>query len=696
LLDGGQDFTLDSSPVQRQVHYRYAVGSAEVMAYLNEANNLDYMYTRRYVIFLTGTEYPFFVNTPWPTVRGSVILVNANTSSNIVFTRDSQAGQRRFIDVLPTGHLVIIDAEIEGFTHSGSGGAIHNQGLLELYKVKFTNNQSSFNGGAISGNGTLRINSSRFINNSATGMGGALTNESSSRVEIKCTSFQDNQAAFGGAIGNNNGRTLTVEYSKFEGNAALDQNQGRFSGAIYNGNSANGSVMAEDNWWGLNDGSGPATVTNPNTGGDSVAGNVDFNPYYPSESDVPGCARPEWAFIPAQTMTNPTPTATTQCFAVARYRDILVLNQPNGASQGFFLPYPETAVAVIYRNADRTWYYVEFQRNGSTVGGWITADLELVSYQGGGCAALAIHPSYLPTATPTRTPTRTPTPTATPTPSPRFDVHPNALPLHQQAEHLGLPLPFEFMPVRGNIINYLGYGPNALAWERRDTSLYRGTHGIHTGLDYGGSGNDMIAVCDGIVVPGRLGQQGSAHPGMAAVSLRCFADDPRDIDNDGRDNYSNIIVTYNALSLEIVDYGDVICAGDVIGVGGGGPEPHLHLEVHIAQFFNISGAPETRINPLFLFRADLIGRHDFWPYFPLDRFGNLVQETFGVVEGEIDMWTAQGDSLTSSGRFFPIQDEQQPGPEWPSAVKTDITAYLLSLYPTPFISPNAPADSNCS
>ncbi len=172
---------------------------------------------------------------------------------------------RLFLVYAATLHLKNITLS-NGFSNTGDGGAIYNNGVLTLDNttISDSNVSSNFSGGAIVNYGPLTINDSLFENNVG-GNGGALylrfengdatisgttfrnnrtTNTSTSGwggaillwgadVTIRSSTFEQNVARNGGAIHNSFANTvMTLEANTvLRGNAAAD-----LAGGIYNEN----------------------------------------------------------------------------------------------------------------------------------------------------------------------------------------------------------------------------------------------------------------------------------------------------------------------------------------------------------------------------------------------------------------------------------------------------------------------------
>jgi hypothetical protein len=237
------------------------------------------------------------------------------------------------------------------------------------------------------------------------------------------------------------------------------------------------------------------------------------------------------------------------------------------------------------------------------------------------------------------TPTATFTPSSTPTYIPRT-VETPAQPFHNQSARFGIPTPFGLWPVLEENQYQNGYGPNGFsvsAFSECDVSptipptplpgntpepsidlcQYRFTNRIHPGVDYFTDPYEsrVVALCDGIIVPGRTAGGGTAADNAGeGLSLRCFANDPPDPDGDGNPNLSNVIVVYNHLVLgqdiqPAATNGlyQIVSANQVLGSTAGyttrtGVDvlPHLDLQVYIAYGYR-SNEGAVQLNPRLMF-----------------------------------------------------------------------------------------------
>lgn len=116
---------------------------------------------------------------------------------------------------------------------SNVGGAIYNDGNVNIFTSEFRNNTAN-NGGAIYNNGTLQINSSNFTANNSP-FGGAIY--TTMTAIINNSNFNNNTGSQGGAIRNSGTpANLTITNSNFTNNNAVTINVEGFGGAIYNMN----------------------------------------------------------------------------------------------------------------------------------------------------------------------------------------------------------------------------------------------------------------------------------------------------------------------------------------------------------------------------------------------------------------------------------------------------------------------------
>ena len=171
------------------------------------------------------------------------------------------------------GELSISDSTFSD-NSAEAGGAIYNwEGTLSISNSSFSGNSAASGGAIYNWEGTLSISSSTFSNNSAeySGaifngedkelsisdslaeyLGGAISNEEDEELSISDSSFSNNSAKWGGAIGNDG--ELSIVNSAFSHNSALldggaISNAGELSisSSTFSNNSADRSVGAISN-----------------------------------------------------------------------------------------------------------------------------------------------------------------------------------------------------------------------------------------------------------------------------------------------------------------------------------------------------------------------------------------------------------------------------------------------------------------
>lgn len=181
--------------------------------------------------------------------------------------------------------------------NGGLGGAIYMfQGSLIIDGSTFSNNQSvDGDGGAIiyllfnlGDNGVINITNSTFAGNTAGANGGAIKFLSQGSpvagqtfsVNINKNTFLTNSATgYGGAISTDNAMAVSIpliNYNRFVGNTSTLSSS---TSAVHYVNT-DGSVNAENNWWGCN--TGPTAAGACDKAADTGApgaGSLDINPW---------------------------------------------------------------------------------------------------------------------------------------------------------------------------------------------------------------------------------------------------------------------------------------------------------------------------------------------------------------------------------------------------------------------------------
>ncbi len=195
----------------------------------------------------TDTEFNTALNTVQST-GGGTITFNCGTSPVIITVTGAKpissqttidggslitlsgANASRVFLVNPGISLTLNNLTVtKGLSSSDDGGAIRNEGTLNINNCKFINNQtgSAWSGGAIVSYGPLNIADSEFANNSA-GNGGALYPRYAPAVTtITRSTFHDNVAinttdGWGGAILAWDGAPVTIEGSDIFNNSSAN------------------------------------------------------------------------------------------------------------------------------------------------------------------------------------------------------------------------------------------------------------------------------------------------------------------------------------------------------------------------------------------------------------------------------------------------------------------------------------------
>lgn len=175
------------------------------------------------------------------------------TLKNIVFKEGFL--HRSYVDFERGGGAILSnsssDVKIENCCFIGNdselwGGAIHNQGAMELHHDKFIRNTANRDGAIRNRRGLLKIFNCEFKNNSSEHYGGALSNMD--ELEIYDSKFFQNCTKhFGGAILNES--NLLIKSTTFRENFQSEKHMGQSSaggGAIININDENGLLKIED------------------------------------------------------------------------------------------------------------------------------------------------------------------------------------------------------------------------------------------------------------------------------------------------------------------------------------------------------------------------------------------------------------------------------------------------------------------
>jgi hypothetical protein len=363
------------------------------------------------------------------------------------------------------------------------------------------------------------------------------------------------------------------------------------------------------------------------------------------------------SFIQAQEAT-PEPPDTDNCYAITSFRDLSLLNIPNGRTIG--VAPQNTWFSIAARDEEDTW------RFSDELSAWVTSDTQFISFTDV-CDDLELDASLIPTPIPTIQPTVAPTqaPIVIPTASnlinldESVDVPEESESFHALARQIGLPAPFDTLPVE-RLFSLQGYGANTFVFQNQ--ALYNGTHGIHAGLDYGFE-QPVLSLCNGIAIDG-INRFGGTTLDSYGVVVRCTL---------GDGTLSNLIIAYNGLkSTGLPLVGSAIDKGQVLGeITSGRGIPILYLEMYIGD---ICGNDAIRINPLLMFDTQRVTQHAFAAFYPSnDNATAFVPNIYGIEVGDIDEWSFGGDIVFSSSQFFDVelgeptvQDPNREGIEYPN------------------------------
>ncbi len=129
---------------------------------------------------------------------------------------------------IPEGTTVKLEgSEFRHNLASKDGGAILNEGTLELNQTIFLGNVSLEDGGALANLGMFTGSGVYFLENKATGAGGAVFNASDVENKFVNSQFSQNKADYGGAIFHRFGR-LELLFSSLYANEAVRDGGGLF------------------------------------------------------------------------------------------------------------------------------------------------------------------------------------------------------------------------------------------------------------------------------------------------------------------------------------------------------------------------------------------------------------------------------------------------------------------------------------
>jgi murein DD-endopeptidase MepM/ murein hydrolase activator NlpD len=206
----------------------------------------------------------------------------------------------------------------------------------------------------------------------------------------------------------------------------------------------------------------------------------------------------------------------------------------------------------------------------------------------------------------------------------RQTIPPAARQMRDLADQVGLPAPFEYLPVHTappagiNALEFQGFGPTTIAYEQWPL-FYQNTRGMNPGLDFFvPEGSPLIAVADGVIVDFRFLDDEEDR----SLALRPYLPETYRA-ADGSRLLSNVIVAYGHLTgdptAELVRVGDTVRAGQIIGTSGWpiyrrddgtiaiqGNNAHLHVQVHLVTDGEQSFGSRQPFNPLLFWSPRLV------------------------------------------------------------------------------------------
>ncbi len=206
----------------------------------------------------------------------------------------------------------------------------------------------------------------------------------------------------------------------------------------------------------------------------------------------------------------------------------------------------------------------------------------------------------------------------------RQTMLPDYVQFWQLQAHLGLPNPFDYLPVQPmppatiTDMEFTGFGPNTFAFNNWQV-YYETTRGMDNGVDYFvPEGSPLIAVADGMIVDFRF----LGNAAERSVALRPYLPE-KYRKADGTRILSNMVVAYGHLTgdptSELVRVGDEVRAGQIIGTSGWPVyrrddgtigvqtnNAHLHLETHLIRDGDHTFGSRTPFNPMLFWSPRLI------------------------------------------------------------------------------------------
>ncbi|MFA0833855.1 MAG: hypothetical protein ACC609_07590 [Methanobacterium formicicum] len=200
---------------------------------------------------------------------GGAIYNNGNLQLNdVTFQSNNALDSGGAVFNTKQGQLTVINCNFTGNT-APNGGGIYNYGTCTIQNSNFEFNTAT-QGGSITNYGVLSVNNVVFNSNHALEMGGALYNSPRGDVTIDSSSFTKNNVtnidSYGGAISSYGLLTVT--------GTILTNNMATYGSSVANIGKL--SALATGNWWGDIDGPDES----------DVYGDVDINNWLMSDPSI--------------------------------------------------------------------------------------------------------------------------------------------------------------------------------------------------------------------------------------------------------------------------------------------------------------------------------------------------------------------------------------------------------------------------
>lgn len=216
------------------------IGQSQNGTIIEGSNNFGFTINRGISLNASCMTFRNFNNSDANGYGGVFEVIGTLNLANVSFYNNSALKNGGAIDLADkgTGNLHMIDSYFEN-NHAYEGGCISSYGYqnVEVINSTFAGSYATRNGGAIAIKSegfytyVFNITGCRFINNYCTNMGdsyGGAVYIRDSLASITDSSFINNSAQWGGAIGSSNNKNLNIQSSLFLNNTNASR-----GGAIY-------------------------------------------------------------------------------------------------------------------------------------------------------------------------------------------------------------------------------------------------------------------------------------------------------------------------------------------------------------------------------------------------------------------------------------------------------------------------------